>query len=270
MQASWLVTFGIGGLAVVVASLMVLLYSIAVERLGGRRLIARMQARSALLGWMTVFATLAEAGVLGRFDAKPPPLGLALLVILAVSVALALSKVGATFARGLPIAWLVLLQSFRLPLEWVLHRAAQEGVMPVEMSYHGYNFDVLTGVTALIVGALALRGKAPRALLYAWNVLGSVLLAVIVTVAVLAAPMFHFFGEDPAHVNSWIARLPFIWLPAVLVATALFGHIVIFRALCASSSPAPASSPPPSSPPVSAAPSPEPPPSPESPDPGSA
>jgi hypothetical protein len=255
MQASWLVTIGIGGLAVLVASVFVLLYSLAVERLGGRRIIARMGARSALLAWMAGFATLAEAGILARFDAKPPPLALALAGILIVSTVLGLSKIGDTFARGLPIGWLVLVQGFRLPLEWVLHRAALEGVMPVEMSYSGYNFDFITGATALLVGALAMRGKAPRALLYAWNILGSVLLANIVTIAVLASPMFHFFGTDPTHVNAWIAHLPFIWLPAVLVAAALFGHVVIFRALRASSSPAlasqPASQPPVSQPPAS-------------------
>lgn len=243
MQASWLVTVGIGGLAALVASAFVLLYSLAVERLGGRRIVARMAARSLILAWMAGFAALAESGTLARFEMKPPPLALALFAILAVSAGLALSKVGDVCARGLPISWLILVQGFRLPLEWVMHRAALEGVMPVEMSYAGYNFDVITGATALVVGGLAAYGKAPRALLYAWNALGSLLLAIIVGVAVLAAPMFHVFGEDPAHVNAFIAHFPFVWLPAVLVSAAVFGHIVIFRALRASSSPAPASQP---------------------------
>jgi hypothetical protein len=243
MQGSWLVTVGIGGLAVLVASAFVILYSLAVERLGGRRIIARMAARSVILAWMAGFAALAESGTLARFDMKPPPIGLALLAVLAVSLGLGFSKVGDTFARGVPLSWLVLVQGFRLPLEWVMHRAALEGVMPVEMSFGGYNFDVITGASALIVGTLAVRGKAPRALLYAWNILGSLLLATIVTVAVLASPLFHFFGRDPAHVNTFIAQFPFVWLPAVLVSAAVFGHVVIFRALRASSSPVPASQP---------------------------
>jgi hypothetical protein len=247
MQASWLVTGGIAGLAVLVASGFVILYSLAVERLGGRRIIARMAARTALLAWMAGFAALAESGKLARFDVKPPPLAVVLVAILVASVVLAFSKVGDTFVRGLPISWLVLFQSFRLPLEWVMHRAALEGVMPVEMSWSGYNFDVLTGATALGVGILALQGKASPALLWAWNILGSLLLAIIIAVAVLASPMLHVFGEAPEHVNSWIAHFPFVWLPAVLVSAALFGHLVIFRALRSSSSPAPASSQPASS-----------------------
>jgi hypothetical protein len=225
------VTVGIGGLAVLVASGFVILYSIAVERLGGRRIIARMSARTAVLAWMAAFAALAESGKLARFDMKPPPLGVLMIAVLALGLALGFSKVGDTFMKGLPLSWLVLAQGFRLPLELVMHRAALEGVMPVEMSFAGYNFDILTGASALIVGALALKGKASRALLFGWNIVGSLLLTTIIVVAVLASPILHAFGEDPAHVNSWIAYFPFVWLPAVLVSAAIFFHVVIFRAL---------------------------------------
>ncbi|HYJ10688.1 MAG TPA: hypothetical protein VEX18_16815, partial [Polyangiaceae bacterium] len=129
------------------------------------------------------------------------------------------------------IAWLVAAQSFRLPLELVMHQAAREGVMPVEMSFTGYNFDIVTGASALIVAWLEYKGRASDRLVFAWNVLGSVLLTVIVTVAVLASPMIRAFGDDPAHINSWVAHFPFIWLGTVLVASAAFGHVVIFRAL---------------------------------------
>jgi hypothetical protein len=43
--------------------------------------------------------------------------------------------------------------------------------------------------------------------------------------------MIRAFGDEPEHVNSFIAHFPFIWLGTVLVAAAAFGHVVIFRAL---------------------------------------
>lgn len=238
MRASMLVTLGIGGLAALVASGFVMAYALAVARTGGDPSAARRRARSLTLAWMVLFAVLAEKGVLADFERRPPPIALAMLSFLASGLALGLSRVGETFARGLPIAWLVGAQAFRLPLELVMHQAALEGVMPREMSFAGYNFDIVTGVTAIPVAWLAARGRASRGLLYAWNVLGSVLLAIIVTVAVLASPMFRVFGDEPAHVNSWIAHFPFIWLGTVLVASAVFGHVVIFRALHASARPA--------------------------------
>lgn len=231
MRASLFVTLGIGGLAVIVASGFVLAYSIAVERTGGHRVRARMGARTAVLAWMAMFAALAESGKLARFDLRPPPLAMAMASFVVSGVGLAVSRIGTTFARALPIAWLVAAQSFRLPLEIVMHQAAREGVMPVEMSFGGYNFDIVTGATALVVAWLEHKGRSSDALVFAWNVLGSVLLAVIVTIAVLASPMIRAFGDEPEHVNSFIAHFPFIWLGTVLVAAAAFGHVVIFRAL---------------------------------------
>ncbi len=240
MRASWLVTLGIGGLAVFVASGFVMGYAIAVGRTGGDGARARLGARAAMLTWMMLFALLAERGVFARSDARPPPLALALASFVLSGLILGLSRVGDTFARGLPISWLVGVQAFRLPLELVMHQAAIERVMPVEMSYAGYNFDIITGATALIVGWLASKGRASRALLLGWNLMGSALLATIITIAALASPMVRAFGDDPAHVNSWIAHFPFIWLGTVLVAGAVFGHVVIFRALARLPAPRPA------------------------------
>jgi hypothetical protein len=234
MRASLFVTIGIGGLAALVASGFVLAYAIAVERTGGDARRARLRARTLVLSWMALFAVLAEAGVLARFDLRPAPLALAMATFVLSGLLLGSSPVGATFVRGLPLAWLVGAQGFRLPLELVMHQAAREGVMPVEMSFEGYNFDIATGASALLVAWLAGKGRASRGLIFVWNLLGSMLLATIVTVAVLASPMIQAFGAAPAHVNSWVAHFPFIWLGTVLVASAAFGHVVIFRALRAS------------------------------------
>ena len=65
-----------------------------------------------------------------------------------------------------------------------------------------------------------------------WNVLGFLLLANIVIVAMLSTPRFRVFGED--RLNVFVTYTPFVWLPAVMVLAALAGHLVIFRALLAS------------------------------------
>jgi hypothetical protein len=213
------------------ASVLVVLYTLAVQRTGGDAAAARRRARTVMLAWMALFAFLAAKGVLARFDLRPPPLALSMFAFVASGLGLGLSQVGRTFAQGLPMAWLVGAQAFRLPLELVMHAAQSEGVMPREMSYSGYNFDIVTGITACVVAWLAYRGRASRTLIYAWNILGSALLLNVLVVALLASPMVRAFGDDPAHVNTWVAHFPFVWLGAVLVPCAAFGHVVIFRAL---------------------------------------
>jgi hypothetical protein len=100
----------------------------------------------------------------------------------------------------------------------------------VQMSYSGWNFDIVTGVTAILVAGLLLAGRMPLWGVRLWNVLGLVLLANILIIAMLSTPLpFRVFTSEPA--NVWITRAPFVWLPMVLVMTAMVGHVVLLRRL---------------------------------------
>jgi hypothetical protein len=111
-----------------------------------------------------------------------------------------------------------------------MDRAARAGVMPVQMSFEGWNFDIVTGTGALVVAGLIAAGRAPRALV-AWNVLGILTLATIGTIAVVSTPMVHAFGTSTAALNTWVGTAPFVWLPTVFVACAVAGHVVVTRKL---------------------------------------
>lgn len=127
---------------------------------------------------------------------------------------------------------LVLLQAFRFPLELLMHRAYAEGLMPVQMSVSGRNFEIVTGTTALLLGVAMVvwRGRVPLRLVAAWNVLGTLLLANILVIAILSAPTpLRVFMNEPA--NVWIAHAPWVWLATVLVPAAIAGHVIIFRRL---------------------------------------
>ena len=102
--------------------------------------------------------------------------------------------------------------------------------MPPQMSYSGWNFDILTGITALVLAAILTQRRLPRWLLWAWNCMGILLLANVLTIAVLSMPTpLRRFHNEPA--NTWIAQAPYVWLPAVFVLAAIAGHIVIARRL---------------------------------------
>lgn len=126
------------------------------------------------------------------------------------------------------------MQAFRLPLELLMHRGVTLGIVPVELSYTGYNFDILTGVGAALIAVALYRGVAvPRGVLWLWNLYGICCLAAILVVAVLGSPMLHRFGTDPRHVNTWVLFFPYVLVPVELVIVALSGHLVITRALAA-------------------------------------
>ena len=97
------------------------------------------------------------------------------------------------------------------------------------MSYSGRNFDVVTGISAIIVAAMVATGRAGRRVVGLWNVMGLALVINVMTVAVLSTPNIRYFGDD--RVNVWVTYTPYVWLPAVMVLAAVAGHLIVFRAL---------------------------------------
>jgi hypothetical protein len=182
-----------------------------------------------LTGWLVVSLALASSGWLARFDLRPPPFLLIPALGFPLAVALTWSRFGTRLIDGLSLAALVGVQSFRFPLELLMHRAYLEGVMPVQMSYSGRNFDILAGLTAIPIAWALSRGIGGRRLALAWNVFGVLLLVNIIAVAAASTPLIALFGPDA--LNTFVAYPPFVWLPAVLVLTAVTGHLLIARAI---------------------------------------
>lgn len=190
---------------------------------------ARRRFMIGAAAWIGLVTSASTAGIFLPRTQGPQPFALLLVGVVVLGVVIARSSAGEALATRVPLAWLVGLQAFRLPLELAMHRAYTEGLMPVQMSYSGRNFDIVTGATAVLLAVALWLGKAPRALVIAWNVLGLVLLANIVGVAVLSTPMVAYFGPD--RLNVWVTWMPYTLLPAVMVLAAWAGHLVIFRAL---------------------------------------
>jgi hypothetical protein len=230
MNASAVVTGGFVLLPLLVSVGFVLAYGWAGRRLGEDAGVRRRRATrlgAAVFAWLLITAVIAATGVLRRFDATPPPFaGLALAVGI-LGVAVPLSPVGTLLVRGLPLWFLVGFQVFRFPLELLMHRAYVEGVMPVQMSYSGRNYDIVTGITAGVLGVWLARRPVRRWVVMSWNILGFVLLANIVTIAIVSTPVFGWFGRE--RLNTFVTYPPFVWLPAILVTAALMGHILVWR-----------------------------------------
>jgi hypothetical protein len=187
-------------------------------------------ATALLAAWLAVTGAIGASGALMDFASRPPPFLVCVALVTVATTVLGLSPLGARLARGGGGAGLVGFQAFRFPLELLLHRLYEEGVVPEQMTFAGRNFDILTGLLAIPVAFWVLRGAVSRAVVVAWNLLGLALLINIVTVAMLSAPVpFRVFMNEPA--NTFVAGFPFVWLPTVLVQAAWLGHLLVFRKL---------------------------------------
>ena len=225
------------GLAVLIVAAAASLVRRASLRCGDSADVAARMQRRFLAGaaiWIAIVSALAFSGLLLPGDGPPVPFVLMMVSLVVLGVTFPRSAIGDRLARGAALSSLVGFQSFRFPLELVMHRAYEEGLMPEQMSYSGQNFDIVTGITALVLGLGLMITRVPRGVILAWNVMGLILLANIVGVAILSTPVFAYFGPD--RLNVWVMRMPYTLLPAVMVLAALAGHLIIFRALAQPSS----------------------------------
>ena len=146
--------------------------------------------------------------------------------ILVVCIGAGLSPFGARLATSVPLAALIGFQAFRLPLELVLHSWAAQGVIPGTMTWTGQNLDIISGVLALSSAPLA--NRFPLAARIA-NVFGFALLVNVMRVAVMSSPVPFGWGQQPSLLLAM--HLPYAFIGPVCVGGALFGHVVLTRAL---------------------------------------
>ena len=176
--------------------------------------------------WLALTALLAYRGFYANFEAMPPRILAAIGPPVVALIAFRFSHAARNFVAAVPASWLIYFQSFRVVMEFILWGLYARHLIPVQMTFEGRNFDVLSGLTAPLVGYFCFTRKGwPRWVAVLWNYMGLALLFNIVAVALLSAPTpFRQFHNEPA--NVLISYFPFIWLPAFVVPAALTGHIL--------------------------------------------
>lgn len=188
-----------------------------------------------LAGLLALTGFISASGVL-EARVMPPPLAGFVLGSLGLAVFAAFSPLGTRLVHGVSIASLVGFQSFRLPLELVLHAWKSEGVLPVQMTFEGHNFDIASGGLALVTALYLRRRSTARAPVWLFGLIGSATLAAVTAIAVLSSPLpiRRYMNEPPVLLAF---HFPYGWIVPLCVGGALFGHLLIFRWLARSTDP---------------------------------
>ena len=184
----------------------------------------------ALAGWLAVTAGLASAHVFEDFSRLPPRLLIAFVpAVLAITWLCRAGAVGRLLDET-PPGWLLYPQSFRIVMEIILWQLFVAGTAPAIMTFEGRNADILVGLTAPLGAWLFSTRRARPSMVFWWNVAGIVILANVVVHAQLSAPTpFRVFDVTPPV--TFIAYVPWIWLPAFLVPLAWALHALSMRQL---------------------------------------
>src|SRR5438045_3298061 len=105
-----------------------------------------------LFAWLLVLGILSIRGFFSNFSQLPPRLSFALLVPLPLVLLFTRSRAGKQLLHQIQPQWLIYLQSFRILVEIAIWLLVRNGSLPVQMSFEGLNFELLTGLLASPLG----------------------------------------------------------------------------------------------------------------------
>lgn len=177
--------------------------------------------------WAVAVSAASASGFTSRFDLFPANAMPVVVLPLITILFLLFSSTMKDILHHISVKALTQLQVFRVFVEIILWMLFLQTLLPIQMTFEGLNWDVLTGVTALLAARFLLKSKP---WLIAWNIVGLLLLINIVAVAILSMPTpFRFFDNEPANVI--VTQFPFLFLPAYLVPLAYTLHIMSLRKL---------------------------------------
>ena len=170
---------------------------------------------------------LAFRGFFSDFSKMPPRPAFAMFLPLPVILMIAFSQKGSELLKAVQPHWLIGMQSFRILVEIVLWRAFLQNLLPIQMTFEGYNFDALSGILAIPFSMIIKKKGAPVFSL-AYNIIGLLLLLNILVIAIVSMPTpLRYFMNEPS--NTLIGEFSFIYLPAVLIVIAYGLHIFSLR-----------------------------------------
>lgn len=195
-----------------------------------RGALSRRAASLALGGlalWVLYAAFLAFHGVLTS-ESFPPRFLLIGIPLIVFIFWMARGAGPRILAERLSLRTLTGLQSFRVLVEIFLDQLWKEGLLPEGMTWHGHNFDIVTGITAFLLYLGWNRIPNPGTAIKLWNVLGLMLLAQVAVTGILSSPgpQQIMNRETP---NVAVVSFPYVLVAALFVMSAGGLHILSLR-----------------------------------------
>lgn len=183
-----------------------------------------------IAGWAILTAVMAISGTLAAFTSFPPWIPMLVLTQLVFVFWLGWFSSWNELLAGIPQYILVGLQCFRVPVELLLATLATRKLLAIEMTYYGRNFDILEGMTAIVLAIwLKRRGEEPlRLVVLAWNLMGLSLVTVVLGHGLFSVP----YPSQLLHLSVStfvIAYFPVVWLLTLLVPMAYLLHLVSIK-----------------------------------------
>ncbi|WP_405410476.1 hypothetical protein [Maribacter sp. Asnod1-A12] len=134
--------------------------------------------------------------------------------------------------RKIEKKYLLATHILRIPVELILYQLFLDGKIPKLMTFEGWNFDILIGISALIILAYQIirKKKLNRHFYTIWNLVGILFLITIVIFAILSAPLpiQRLAFNQP---NIAVLEFPFCFLPTCVVPLIFISHFIQLKSI---------------------------------------
>lgn len=170
-------------------------------------------------------------GILSYFEVfKEKPLLFPLAIIASTLLSILVFKI--ISIKELNTRYLIGIHIVRIPVELCLYQLFIKGQIPEIMTFTGWNFDILIGLSALVIliyQFVKKKNLARQDFLF-WNVIGLLFLSVIVIIAILSSPLpIQQFALDQP--NMALLEFPYSFLPTCIVPIVFISHFLLIKHL---------------------------------------
>lgn len=183
-----------------------------------------------LILWIAILSILALTDYFLDFSLPPK-----MLLFVAFAFVVIFILLGFTTWRevlnNIPITTLHYIHIVRVPIEMVLWWMAIGKSIPMDFTFEGTNFDIVSGISAPFAAVFLVDGKKRRRLwAIIWNVSALGLLACITLKSATRLPYFTAVLEGPDSFAG-LFQFPYILLPTFVLPTIAFAHLVSLNQL---------------------------------------
>lgn len=151
-----------------------------------------------------------------------------LIPLISISLTILLFKI--VSKNDISTNYLLAIHTFRLPVEIGLHQLFLQKKVPLLMTFNGWNYDIIIGISAIVLLSYSYLTKKqiPKAFFLIWNITGLLFLTWIVSIAILSSPSpFQKLAFDQPNIA--ILEFPFTFLPACIVPLVFLSHFLLLK-----------------------------------------
>ena len=181
----------------------------------------------AFLGiWGVYILGLSQTGVLQEFGFPPRVPILIVLPMLAFIIFITSRQSFRETIQNTPLHIPIFMQSFRILVELSIYATFMKGIFPQRATFAGLNFDILVGISALVVGFLAYKKILNPQGIFIWNLISLGVLGLTVFSFISS---YYFLGFANTALGGQFVQFPYLLLASLLLPTAVFLHVVSIR-----------------------------------------